>query len=152
MTTAVVLTTAVITEYHDDMSHHHSPSSPLGDRELELLRWVAERGPTTVGEAAEAFAAERGLARTTVQTMLERLRRKGLLGRRRTAGVFRYSSPVPAAELLRRRIRSFVEGSLGGSLSPFVAYLADLEDVDEAELAELRDLVDRLEERRRDEP
>jgi predicted transcriptional regulator len=44
----------------------------------------------------------------------------------------------------------FVERALGGSLSPFVAYLSDREGVSEAELGELEQLVDRLRSRRKE--
>ncbi|HVS04383.1 MAG TPA: BlaI/MecI/CopY family transcriptional regulator [Thermoanaerobaculia bacterium] len=116
----------------------------LGDRELQLLRWVAEHGEVTVGEAAESFGGAAGLARTTVQTMLERLHDKGYLRRSREGGVFRYASPLATAELLRGLVASFVEGPLAGSLSPFVAYLAQRREVSDEDLAELRRLVDRL--------
>ena len=116
----------------------------IGERELELLRWVQERGGCSVGQAAEGFGAAAGLARSTVQTMLERLYDKGHLERRRDGGVYRYAASVPAGELLRGLVRNFVAGPLGGSVSPFVAYLAEAEDVGPEELAALEALVERL--------
>jgi predicted transcriptional regulator len=119
-------------------------AAPLGERELALLRWVAERGPVTVGEAAADFGALQGIARTTVQTMLERLREKKHLERRRRQGVFRYRSSLRSSDLLRGLVRSFVEGTLGGDLEPFVAYLAERRELSPQELAELTRLVERL--------
>lgn len=116
----------------------------IGDRELELVRWLEAAGGATVGEAAEAWGAPRGLARSTVLTMMERLRRKRLLRRREVDGVFRYGVAVPAAELVRRAIARFVDETLGGSLTPFVSYLAEREELDDAELAELERLLARL--------
>ena len=124
----------------------------IGDRELALLGWVQERGSCSVGEAAEGFGGAAGLARSTVQTMLERLHDKGHLGRRRDGGVYRYAPAVGRGELLRGLVRSFVAGPLGGSVSPFVAYLAEAEEVGAEELAELEALVEKLQERRRGEP
>ncbi len=97
----------------------------IGDQELALLRFVADRGGATVGEAAEGFGDPRHLARSTVLTMMERLRRKGHLGRKAVDGVYRYQTRVSSAELLRGVVRRFVEGNLGGSLTPFVAYLSE---------------------------
>lgn len=125
-------------------------SRSIGDQELALLQWLAERGGVTVGEAAEHFGGERGLARSTVLTMMERLRKKGRLTRRKTAGVYRYSSPQPAGEVLRGVVESFVEQTLGGSVSPFVAYLADSEELDQDELEELEALVARLQAKRKE--
>jgi predicted transcriptional regulator len=124
----------------------------IGERELALLRWVQEHGSCSVGEAAEGFGAAAGLARSTVQTMLERLHDKRHLQRRRHAGVYRYAPAVATGELLRGLVRSFVAGPLGGSTAPFVAYLAEKEEVSAEELAELEALVERLQERRKGEP
>lgn len=120
----------------------------VGERELALLRWVGEQGGASVGEAAEGFGAGEGLARSTVQTMLERLHEKGFLRRRRQQGVYRYTAAQGSGELLRGLVRSFVEGTLGGSLSPFVAYLVEEGAASAEERAALEQLVERLEERR----
>jgi len=122
----------------------------IGDQELALLRYVAEAGPVTVGQAAEGFGAPRGLARSTVLTVMERLRKKGRLRRRKAGGIYQYASPVPAGEVLRGVVKSFVETTLGGSVSPFVTFLAEAEEVSEAELAELERIVARLSEKRRE--
>jgi len=116
----------------------------IGDKELELFKLLEERDGATVGEAAELFGAGRGLSRTTVLTMMERLREKGFLKRRRVDGVFRYQ-PVPKArEVMLTAVRDFVEGTLSGSVAPFVAYLSERRNVSDEELAQLEDAVARL--------
>lgn len=116
----------------------------IGDQELALLQWLADGDGATVGEAAEGFGAPRGLARSTVLTMMERLRAKGRLRRRKVAGIYRYTSPAAPAEVLGGVVASFVEQTLGGSVSPFVAYLADGGELTDDEVAELEALVARL--------
>ena len=123
----------------------------IGDQELALLRWLTGHGPASVGEAAEQYGAERGLARSTVLTMMERLRGKGHLTRRRSEGVYRYAAAQPVDDLMRGVVASFVERTLGGSVSPFVDYLAEAELVSDDELAELEGLVARLQSRRGEE-
>src|SRR4051794_17336471 len=118
-------------------------SKTIGDQELSLLRHVAELGEATVGQVAEGFGAPHELARSTVLTMMERLRAKGYLERRQVDGVFRYAARATAGELLNGVVRNFVERTLGGSVSPFVAYLTETEEVSEEELAELERLVAR---------
>ena len=126
------------------MSQNTPSERTIGDQELALLNWVAARRGATVGEAAEEYGGARGLARSTVLTMMERLRAKGHLERRQVAGVYRYSTTRPAGETMRGVVASFVEKTLGGSLSPFAAYLADAESVSPEELAELERTVARL--------
>jgi predicted transcriptional regulator len=160
LTTDVVMTTLVATSRHHPttnttrspakMSETPRHEASIGDQELALLTWVGERRGATVGEAAEEYGGPRGLARSTVLTMMERLRAKGHLARRQVAGVYCYSITRPAGETMRGVVASFVEKTLGGSLSPFAAYLADAESVSPEELAELERTVARLRSRRQE--
>jgi predicted transcriptional regulator len=120
------------------------PGTSIGTQELALLKHVADAGGATVGEVAEAFGAHRGLARSTVLTMMERLRRKGHLVRRLDQGVFRYRARATSAELMQGVVQRFVQRNLGGSVSPFLAYLSDASELSDDELAELTELVSRL--------
>lgn len=122
----------------------------LGDQELEVLRYVAEHGPLTVGQAVEGFGTPRGLARSTILTVMERLRQKGFVTRRKHGGIYEYVSAKSGAELMRNVVGDFVQRSLAGSVSPFVAYLAEAQKVSDDELAELEDLVNRLQAQRKE--
>lgn len=121
----------------------------IGDQELSLLRHIADHGPMTVGDAAASFGASRGLARSTVLTMMERLRRKGSLSRKMTDGVFRYRALASSAELLKGAVHRFVERSLDGSVSPFLAYLSEVRELSEQERQELERVLARLDAARR---
>ena len=125
----------------------------IGDQELALLTFIAERGSATVGEVAEEFGGPRNLARSTVLTMMERLRQKRRLTRKRIEGVFRYSSPNSRKDVLNEVVTDFVEKTLGGSLSPFVAYLTKSTrstEVSDEELAELERVVASLQKQRKE--
>jgi predicted transcriptional regulator len=123
----------------------------IGEQELALLRHIADRGSLTVGEAADVFGAGRDLARSTVLTMMERLRRKGYLSRKMAGGVYRYHARASSADLLKGAVRRFVERNLDGSVSPFLAYLSEARRLSDDELRELEALVARLNTRRRKE-
>jgi predicted transcriptional regulator len=116
----------------------------IGEQELALLRHIADRGAVTAGEAADEFGVPRGLARSTVLTMMERLRSKGHLGRRLLDGVYRYRARASSAELLKDAVQRFVERNLEGSVSPFLAYLSEASQVSDTELRELEDIVAKL--------
>jgi len=118
--------------------------SSIGEQELTLLRHIADRGTLTVGEAADEFGAGRGLARSTVLTMMERLRRKGYLSRRMTEGVYRYRALSSSADLLKGAVQRFVERNLEGSVSPFLAYLSETGELSEKERRDLEKIVARL--------
>lgn len=117
----------------------------LGELELEVWRHVADKGGATVADVAREFAQRRGLARTTLLTVMERLRRKRYLTRRRDGGSFRYFSTKPKEQLLRSLVARFADQVLGGSLDPFVAYLVRDAKLNDQQVAELRKLLDALE-------
>jgi predicted transcriptional regulator len=125
------------------------PLKRVGDQELALLRFVAEAGHATAGEAAERFGQPRGLARSTVLTMMERLRKKGHLTRRQQGGVYHYAPRTAPGAAVREAVKSFVDRTLDGSITPFVTYLGERADVSDEELAELESLLARLQRQRR---
>ena len=113
--------------------------------EWEVLEYVTEHHPISVREVTQHFAGTRGYARTTVLTLMERLREKGYLSRRKDEGVNRYFPSEPRGELLRSLVAEFVQKALRGSVSPFTAYLARDAHLSREELAELKQLVSELE-------
>ncbi|MBO9830506.1 BlaI/MecI/CopY family transcriptional regulator [Xanthomonas sp. A2111] len=122
----------------------------IGDQELALLQYIAEQGDASVGEVAAGFGEARGLARSTVLTMMERLRAKSYLRRRQVQGVYRYAATSGQDDVVRSAVGSFVEKTLQGSVSPFVAWMSQRAEVSDAELAELEALVAKLQSQRRE--
>lgn len=121
----------------------------IGDRELALLHFVSARGRSTVAQAVDGFGTPLGLARSTVLTMMERLRRKGHLTRRQIEGVYHYQPRTAPGTAVRQAVERFVARTLGGSVTPFVAYLAERERLSDDEVAELERLLERLQAERR---
>ena len=123
----------------------------LGEQEFEVLRYIDKNGPLAARDVVEAVGAERQLARTTILTVIERLRKKGYLKRRRNKeGVFVYVSSEPHAELMQDLVRQFVDRMLGGAVSPVIAYLASVKRLPEEDLAEMQKLVEELKAKRED--
>lgn len=116
----------------------------IGDQELALLRFVSDQGRATVAQAVAGFGQPRGLARSTVLTMMERLRKKGHLSRRQADGAYQYTPRLAPGLAVRQAVQTFIDRTLGGSITPFVAYLAERERLADDELAELETLLARL--------
>lgn len=113
----------------------------VGQAEMDILRYVADHHPITVREVANHVADTKGHVRTTVLNVMERLRKKGFLTRQKVDGIFKYSPSTPKNQLLQGLVRDFVERALGGSITPFVAYLGEREKLSDEEVAELRQLL-----------
>ena len=133
------------------MSRHKNkplPKSPIGKAELELLTFIHDHHPASVRDAADHLAQTRGIVRTTVLNMMARLVAKGYLTRKRIDGIYHYSPRTPKSNLLHTLVRDFIHSALGGSVSPFVAYLSTDADLSDEELAELKQLLHDLERRK----
>jgi BlaI family penicillinase repressor len=127
-------------------SRASKPHRPIGRAELEILQHIQScGGPVTVRQVAEHVFRTKGHVRTTVLNVMTRLVNKGYLVRRKSGGVYEYSPRVPARQLVRNLVHDFVDRALGGSASPFVAYLAEDARLSADDVAQLRRLVDDLE-------
>ena len=122
------------------------PREKLGEAQLEILRFIQDNAPASVRMVAEYLAEKRGLTRTTALNSMERLREKGYLKRDQLNGVYHYSPSQPKPTMLRDLVRDFVAKSLGGSLEPFVAYLAEEARLTDAERASLEERIKQLRE------
>lgn len=120
----------------------------IGKGELEILEYIHQHYPATVRDVADHLAESRGLVRTTALNVMNRLVQKGFLTRKKVDGVFQYSPRIARGKLFRNLIRDFISETLGGSVSPFVAYLADDAQLTQDELAQLRKLVNDLEQKK----
>jgi predicted transcriptional regulator len=125
------------------------PKAALGSTEIEILRYLGDHAPLSVGDVADHFAQTTGQARTTILTIMERLRKKGYLSRKHVGGVYHYSPKVAKQDLLRDLVKGFVDTTLAGSVSPFVAYLSESGPVSDEDLQQLKRLVRELEQSRK---
>jgi predicted transcriptional regulator len=117
----------------------------IGQAELEVLHYVANHHPIRVSDVAQHFSEATGKARTTVLTVMERLRAKGYLKRKQIGGAWQYSPKFSKPTLMRTLVHKFVHESLDGSLEPFLAYLADSGSLSDDEFEQLKQLVEDLE-------
>ena len=130
------------------MAHVSKQPEPLGQVQLEILQYIADHEPIRVSEVAEHFAQTAGKARTTILTVMEKLREKGYLTRKKRQGAFQYSLRLRRSDVMASVVHRFVQESLGGSVSPFIAYLADSRGLSDSELAKLKSLVEDMQARR----
>lgn len=117
----------------------------LGEQEMDLLKYVAENSPASVREVATYFEKEKGLARTTVLTVMERLRKKGFLNRSKVDGVFKYAAKMETGDVLSHKVSDFIERTLGGSVSPLLSYfMSSASNLSVEEIQQLKSLAAKL--------
>ena len=116
----------------------------LGELEIRVLRLVWRQQPCTERQITDAIRQERSLARTTVLKTIQRLEAKGLLSRVAGAGPVQVRASLGEQKLLPALIGRFVEGVLGGSAEPLVAYLAGSEKLSAKDLDALETICRKI--------
>mgnify|MGYP001394474700 CR=1 FL=1 len=92
--------------------------------ELECLKALWALGESSVRGVQEQIAPRRKLAYTTVMTLLERLVKKGGVGRRKVGRAFVYAPVLEQENLRRKAIAELTESLFDGSPQLLMSYLA----------------------------
>src|SRR5256714_15113457 len=117
----------------------------LTELQLAIMRVIWDRSEATVQEIWEALHAERGLAQTTVATMLSRLERRGVVTRRAQARQYHYRAAVTDQEAQHSMVGERTERLFDGDVTALVQHLLQGEDVSPGDIAKIRDMIERVE-------
>src|SRR5690242_17514302 len=121
------------------------PSYEIGSAELDVLKVIWDRGPSTVREVLDRLH-ERGkkVAYTTVLTMLVRLEQKGLVASDRSSHAYVYRAKVSREAVTMGRLKAMVRELYDGAAAPLVLQLMSSETFTAEEIEQLQRLVDEL--------
>jgi predicted transcriptional regulator len=118
-----------------ETSHH------LGDLQLAIMRILWGRGQATVAEVHEALEPERGLALTTIATMLSKMERKGVVDHRAEGRRFIYQPLVNEGQVRRSMVADLTSQLFRGDVTALVSHLLAEHEIQPRELADLRALI-----------
>jgi predicted transcriptional regulator len=124
-----------------------SVTHQLTELQITILRLLWERGEASVTEVWEALHAERGLAQTTIATLMTRLERRGVISRRAEARQYLYRAMVSEAEVQQSMVSELTEQLFAGDVTALVNHLLISQEVAPGDLARLRELIDDAESR-----
>jgi len=114
----------------------------LGDLQLAILQVLWERSEATVSEVHQALLDERGLAPTTIATMLTKMEKRGLVAHREEGRRFVYQPKMTEAKMQRSMLRDLTARVFEGDVTALVSRLLDSEEIDRSELAEIRRMIE----------
>lgn len=120
---------------------------PADDLEYAVLAELWRLGTASVRELHDRLGARQGLVYTTIAKVVDRLRQKGLIERRREGQAFLYHARAAREDVERARARNAVTRLLGST--PHAAVAALVEAVDCAEPGLLDELERAVAARRR---
>lgn len=111
----------------------------IGPLETEVMELLWDRASATVRDVVHELGDSRGLAYTTVMTVLVRLHQKGLLARERVGRIYVYRAIQTRDEHRARISRDLAHGLVSEfGDAALAAFSAELDEVDTDHRAALR--------------
>lgn len=117
----------------------------LGDLQLAIMRVLWNQGEATVADVHHALFDERGLAPTTIATMLVKMEKKGVVTHRADGRRYVYSPTVTEADVRRTMVGELTERLFAGDTAALVSHLLDEHRTSADELIELKRLISEAE-------
>jgi predicted transcriptional regulator len=124
-----------------------TPPRPT-EAELQILRVLWERGPSTVRQVHEALAA-RETGYTTTLKLMQIMADKGLVTRDESSRTHIYAPLASQESTQRQLVTDLVARAFGGSAAELVLRALSSHTASDDELAEIRKLIDQEREGRR---
>ena len=123
---------------------NEQPQKPTAS-ELEILRVLWEKGPSTVREVHEALREKKDLGYTTVLKLLQIMTAKGSVRRNEEQRAHVYEACQPATETKRQLVGDVLQRVFQGSASELMIHALEGRPTSKEELDELRRLLDEYE-------
>ena len=122
----------------------------LGDLQLAIMRVLWTRGTASASEVHQTLLPERGLAVTTIKTMLRKMEERKLVSHRAKGRQFIYRPRIAESDVREGMVGDLVQRMFRGDSAALVNHLIEAGDIDAGELDELRArLAKRRKKRRR---
>lgn len=113
----------------------------LTELQLAILRVIWDRGGATVPDVAAALRNDRGLAQSTVATVMTRLEKRGVLRRAGDPRDFVYHATVSEADVRGAMVRSLTSLLFDGHASALISHLVEASEVGAEDLEYALDLL-----------
>ena len=117
----------------------------LGELQHAIMQVLWERDEATVAEVHEALHPDRGLAPTTIATMLRKMEDKGVVSHRVEGRHFVYRPTVSEEMVQSSMLGEILDRLFAGDPAALVAHLVADHDIDDVEIERLRALLDAAE-------
>ncbi len=115
----------------------------LTELQIAILRVLWERGQATVADICDALKPERGLALTTVATLLSRLERRGVVAHETRARQYVYRALVTEADVRHSMVRELTEQLFDGNVTALVSHLLSEREISPGDLQRVQAMLER---------
>ena len=118
------------------------PSKGPTERELDILQVLWGQGESSVREVQQCLAASEEISFTSVQTVLQIMFDKGLVGRELKGRSYVYRPAISQEAVQRTLLTNLLDRAFGGSAKALVSRALDVKRTSMEDLDEIRALLD----------
>ncbi len=115
----------------------------LTDLQVDLLEVLWSREEATVAEVQEALLSDRGLATSTVATLLSRLEKRGVVTHRTDGRQYVYRAQVTRQEVRDSMVSALTYRMFSGDVAELVSHLLTEAETSPGDLARVKRLIAR---------
>ena len=118
-----------------------SEPAALTELQLAVMRILWAQKQATVAEITDALRPSRGLAQTTVATVLSRMEKRGIVGHDTHNRQFVYHAKLTEPEIRRSMVSEMTERLFGGDVTALVSHLISAREFSRGDLAKVKAML-----------
>ena len=114
----------------------------ISDAEFEVINIIWKYAPINTNDIIEKLSKEKEWNPKTIQTMIFRLEKKGVITHEKESRVFVYSPLIPKEEYLKVESKNFVNRFFDGALSQLVVNYLHQSELTDKDIDNLQTILD----------
>ena len=117
-------------------------SFPISEAEYQVMKLIWAKAPVSTKEVTEILIKESQWKPKTIQTLLSRLVKKGVIGYEKEGRVFVYTPLIKEEDYVEQESSSFLNKFYDGALNSMVVNFLEQDKLTENDIDELKKILD----------
>lgn len=117
-------------------------SFSISEAEYQVMKLIWDKAPVSTKEVTEILTVESSWKPKTIQTLLSRLVKKGVIGYKKEGRVFVYTPLIKEEDYVEQESSSFLNKFYDGALNSMVVNFLEQDKLTENDINELKKILD----------
>ena len=117
-------------------------SFSISEAEYQVMKLIWDKAPVSTKEVNEILTVESSWKPKTIQTLLSRLVKKGVIGYKKEGRVFVYTPLIKEEDYVEQESSSFLNKFYDGALNSMVVNFLEQDKLTENDINELKKILD----------
>ena len=123
-------------------------SFSISEAEYQVMKLIWDKAPVSTKEVTEILTEKTSWKPKTIQTLLSRLVKKGVIGFEKVGRVFVYTPLIKEEDYVEQESSSFLDKFYEGALNSMVVNFLEQDKLTESDIDELKKILDERKEKK----